>query len=286
MPEGFSGGHKDPDLSTHAVKTDRNNARGRGLSTSSVIWDPGKGGSIESFVYQATAVVHPEADLEGLVEMEAEESLAQQSEPEVAAPSPQSVDEIRAQYEMQLGEETRRAFEAGRQQGQKAELDAHAAQLQQLKNERRQQAEQLLAGFIAERDRYLSGVEHEVVRLALQVAARVLRREAQMDPLLLTGAVRVALGQLAASTTMQLRVPAQDQTLWQEAIAHLPKLQNRPEIVPDPGMHLGECVIETGLGSVDLGIRAQLAEIERGFFDRAPGSRSISPESKDTEPGQ
>jgi flagellar assembly protein FliH len=34
-------------------------------------------------------------------------------------------------------------------------------------------------------------------------------------------------------------------------------------------MRLGDCVVETSLGSVDLGIRSQLAEIERGFFDRA-----------------
>jgi len=39
----------------------------------------------------------------------------------------------------------------------------------------------------------MGAVEHEVVKLALAVAARILRREAQMDPLLLTGAVRVAL---------------------------------------------------------------------------------------------
>jgi hypothetical protein len=39
-------------------------------------------------------------------------------------------------------------------------------------------------------------------------------------------------------------------------------------------MRLGDCVIETELGSVDLGIRAQLGEIERGFFDRAGGSRA------------
>jgi flagellar assembly protein FliH len=36
-------------------------------------------------------------------------------------------------------------------------------------------------------------------------------------------------------------------------------------------MLLGDCAIETELGSVDLGIRAQLGEIERGFFDRAGG---------------
>jgi len=39
-------------------------------------------------------------------------------------------------------------------------------------------------------------------------------------------------------------------------------------------MRLGDCRIETEMGSVDIGIRAQLSEIERGFFDRAGGRRS------------
>jgi len=243
------------------------------LTSSGVIWDTNKGGHMEAFVYAVSDASYPEENLEGIVEEQMEAPEADLPEP-LHAPAPPvfSVDEIRAEYEKQLAEETRRAFEAGRQQGQKAEQEAHNAALQQLIAERRQHAEQLLAGFLAERDRYLTNVEQEVVRLALQVAARILRREAQMDPLLLTGAVRVALGQLAASTTMRLRIPAADQALWQEAIAHLPKLQIRPEIVAEPGFRLGECIVETGLGSVDLGVRAQLAEIESGFFDRAPGT--------------
>ena len=51
------------------------------------------------------------------------------------------------------------------------------------------QIAQLIETFGQERDRYLNAVEQEVVKLALAVAARILRREAQMDPLLLTGAV-------------------------------------------------------------------------------------------------
>jgi flagellar assembly protein FliH len=39
-------------------------------------------------------------------------------------------------------------------------------------------------------------------------------------------------------------------------------------------MLLGECVIESKVGTVDLGIRSQLGEIERGFFDR-PGSPDV-----------
>jgi flagellar assembly protein FliH len=95
-----------------------------------------------------------------------------------------------------------------------------------------------------------------------------------MDPLLLTGEVRVALGQLSASTQVRLRVPAAELELWNAAIALLPNLAVKPSVTAGEGMRLGDCGIETELGSVDLGIRAQLGEIERGFFDRAGASRA------------
>jgi flagellar assembly protein FliH len=125
----------------------------------------------------------------------------------------------------------------------------------------------------------MQSVEHEVVALALAVAARILRREAQMDPLLLTGAVRVALGQLSGSTQVRLRVPAAELDLWSEAMALVPNLAVRPTVIAGEGMRLGDCMIETELGSVNLGIRAQLGEIERGFFDRAGSAGSGSRES-------
>ena len=59
----------------------------------------------------------------------------------------------------------------------------------------------------------------------------------------------------------------------------------KPDAVASEGMRLGDCVIETELGSVDLGIRAQLGEIERGFFDRAGGSRSDSSHADTSESG-
>jgi flagellar assembly protein FliH len=37
--------------------------------------------------------------------------------------------------------------------------------------------------------------------------------------------------------------------------------------VGEPELETPEAVLETGLGTVDLGVRAQIAEIERGFFD-------------------
>jgi flagellar assembly protein FliH len=175
-------------------------------------------------------------------------------------------------FEQRLAEETRHAFESGRERGAEEQRKSAAAEQAAAREREKRQHAALAESFAQERDRYLRAVEAEVVRLALAVAARILRREAQMDPLLLTGAVRVALGQLSASTEVRLRVPSADLALWTEAIALLPNLSVKPTVVGEEGLRLGECLIETALGSVDLGVRSQLGEIERGFFDRTGAS--------------
>jgi flagellar assembly protein FliH len=187
---------------------------------------------------------------------------------------PGTVASVAAEFDRRLAEETRRSFEAGRVQGIELGRAAERAAQGTAQQRLAAQLERLLAGFAQERDRYLHAVELEVVKLSLAVAARILRREAQMDALLLTGAVRVALGQLAASTNVTLRVPPAELDLWKEAIALLPNLAVQPKVTPGDGMRLGDCIVETALGSVDLGVRAQLSEIERGFFDRAAGNAS------------
>src|ERR1700684_3135702 len=185
-----------------------------------------------------------------------------------------------AEFDQRLAEETRRSFEAGREKGKaegcQAEREMQAAVHVSEEQKRVCQGVELIEKFAEESDRYLHQVEHEVVQLALAGTARILRREAQMDPLLLTGAVRVALGQLSGSTQVRVRVPQADLDLWSEALALLPNLRVKPEVLAGEGMRLGDCVIETELGSVDIGIRAQLGEIERGFFDRAGGARGAS----------
>lgn len=175
--------------------------------------------------------------------------------------------------EQRLAEEKERSYDAGRMRGREEGAQMEHAALEVARQEEDRERQKQLASALAQFDQefvhILHNLEHEVVELALAIAARVLRREAQMDPLLLTGAVRVALGQLSQSTEVRLKVPEAELDLWTEALAHIPKLTVRPEMVPVAGMRTGECEVETALGSVDLGIRAQLGEIERGFFDRA-----------------
>jgi flagellar assembly protein FliH len=119
--------------------------------------------------------------------------------------------------------------------------------------------------FVRERARYFAGVEAEVVKLALAIAARVLHREAKLDPLLLTGVVRVALEKVAEDSATVLRVPVGAVEMWREAFVKSP--ESSLQVVGDELLSPGECLLETDVGRVELGVSAQLEEIERGFFD-------------------
>jgi flagellar assembly protein FliH len=188
---------------------------------------------------------------------------------------PQGVSDDRAQdesiaapnVERRLAEEARRSFAVGRvqgiEEGRKAERAAQANALLEANAQRTRQVAELIETFAQERGRYFHAVEQEVVRLALAVAARILGREAESDPLFLIGAMRAALGQISGSTEVRLRVPAAELDLWTEAVELLPHLSVKPKVTVGANMHLGDCVIETSLGTADLGMRAQMAEIER-----------------------
>jgi len=126
---------------------------------------------------------------------------------------------------------------------------------------------QTIRDFTRERETYFQRVEAEAVALAVAIARKILHREAQVDPLLLAGVVRVGLDNIAAGTRVRLRVhPAQVQA-WQAFFASQPEMPLPPELMGDATMGPGHCVLETELGSTDLTLETQLKEIEQGFFD-------------------
>ena len=117
--------------------------------------------------------------------------------------------------------------------------------------------------FGRERAKYFADIEAEVVKLALAIAARVLHREVKLDQLLLAAVVRIALGKVADDSVTVLRVPVEDVTRWQDVFVAEPSVK----VVGDERLTAGDCVLYTNVGKVELGVNAQLSEIETGFLD-------------------
>ena len=126
---------------------------------------------------------------------------------------------------------------------------------------------QALRDFAREREAYYQRVEGEVVRLAMAIARKILHREAQVDPLLLAGVVRVALEKVSAGTSVRLRVHPDQVYSWHDFFSNQTDLGPTPELLGDASLGFGRCVLETALGSTDLTLEAQMGEIEQGFFD-------------------
>jgi flagellar assembly protein FliH len=126
---------------------------------------------------------------------------------------------------------------------------------------------QAIRSFASERETYFQRVEAEVVGLALAIARKILHREAQIDPLLLAGVVRVGLDNVTAGTHVRLRVHPDQIQAWRQFFSQQPDVQSPPELLGDATLQAGRCMLESELGSTDLTLETQLKEIEQGFFD-------------------
>jgi flagellar assembly protein FliH len=121
--------------------------------------------------------------------------------------------------------------------------------------------------FAEKRENYFQIVETEVVQLALAIARKILRREAHIDPLLLTAIVRVALDSLNEGTQIRLLANPQEVPFWRDYFEQATQIGRKPEIVGDVSLELGCCALETELGSTRISLETQMKEIEHGFLD-------------------
>ena len=113
---------------------------------------------------------------------------------------------------------------------------------------------------------YFVRVEAEVVQLALAIAGKILHREAQVDPMLMAAIVHLALGQLKEGSSATIRIRPEQAQRWREHVSSLP-INITVRVLEDADLEVGDCLLETELGTVNFGLDTQLKEVERGFFD-------------------
>jgi len=174
---------------------------------------------------------------------------------------------VQAEREMRLQRAHEAALRAARQEGMsEGERQAEGAMAESLAAER-QAISRAVEQFAEERRRYFHRVEADVVTLALAIARKLLRREAQIDPLLLSGVVRVALERMQAGSEVFLRTSPAQLEAWKIFFTAEPESRCRVELVPDEALEPGQVVLETLAGKAEVNLEGQLREIESGFLD-------------------
>jgi len=156
-----------------------------------------------------------------------------------------------------------KAYEKGVSDGKasaREEFEKAAAEL-------RSQISGALRTFSKDRADYFGRIEMEVVRLSLSIARKILHRESQIDPMVLTGVVHVALQRLDSNTLVRLRAHPDEARFWSDYFKHTKDIYPTVEVVGDSSLSQGECTLETDFGTTQISLETQLKEIEQGFFD-------------------
>ena len=107
--------------------------------------------------------------------------------------------------------------------------------------------------------------ERQMVELALAVARRIVHREVSLDNDLLIAMARVALERLGDSARVTVRLhPEEYETTGAGRAAQ--QIGTNIMVLADQRVERGGCRIESDLGSLDVGVDAQIQEIARALL--------------------
>jgi flagellar assembly protein FliH len=158
-----------------------------------------------------------------------------------------------------LDQARREAFAAGVSAGRReAEEQVRPAMADLAKN---------LAELAHMRDAIRDEATHDLVRLAVSIAARVLHREVSLDPEALVGLVKTAFLKLQSREINRVRMHPGLESLVRKSLEQSGSPKNLV-LLPDPALKPGDLLMETSQGILDASVDTQLREIERGLIDR------------------
>ncbi len=226
------------------------------MSSNCIEFDGGVNAPVQALVYRDMSPMRDRSSLpathRGMVPL-----LGELSEPE-AKVSRAEVEMSREEFAKRMQQERAEAA----QQAEKAVRGKYEAMLQA----ERATVAAAISGFEAQRDEYFARAETEIVQLALAIAAKILHREAQVDPMLVATLVRLALEKLREGSRVTVRVGVGLGERWKAFFAEQAGAM-QVEVLEDSGLSNQDCLLETELGVANLGLDTQLKEVEQGFFD-------------------
>lgn len=136
--------------------------------------------------------------------------------------------------------------------------------------------ETLARGVAQATESAVRAAEDTVAQLAIEVAEKILKHEVSLDGSVVLGMVRESVEKAKAGGSIKIRVSAWDLDRvkdFRDEIMRIADDVTSIEIVEDPRVEPGGCIVETDFGSVDARLGTQLREVRRAFFgngDAAP----------------
>ena len=168
--------------------------------------------------------------------------------------------------EDEAADKMRKAYEAGYQAGQAAAK----AEMEKMVAAKAEALTSMIDDVVSQRTRLVADSEQGVVRLACQIARRIVEKVAQTDGETIVRVVKAALERLAENQKVTLRVNPVDvealrqhKSEWLEAT----RAGSAVDIKEDERIRRGGCLIEGSSGNIEAEIDRQLEVIERALVE-------------------
>jgi flagellar assembly protein FliH len=107
--------------------------------------------------------------------------------------------------------------------------------------------------------------ERDLIRLAVEIAKKIIHREVTVDGEIALTLARVALSRVHNRAVATVRLHPDDHAYISTRVARL-EGHGSLELVADASIGRGGCLVQAEMGDVDARIEQQFAEIERSFF--------------------
>jgi len=125
--------------------------------------------------------------------------------------------------------------------------------------------------LMSARARILEASEETIVRLAAAMARRVIGREVTIDPdLMLTLAAEGAEALGERDRIVVRFAPFEREDLWQALEERVRRRIPRCQVIQDPALSAGQCIVESELGQVDESVEQRLATVLEAILPQAP----------------
>ncbi len=179
-------------------------------------------------------------------------------------PSPPPIEPATPAVDLAQLEKT--AYEHGFRQGEKAGTEMAERKMETVA---RRYADSILEVAKLKPSLYAQ-VEKDVVKLAVEVAKKIVHREIQADREIILTLVKVALSHVAEKSAVTVHLHPADYSFILEHRASLADgTDNGQEVMllADKSIDRGGCLIQTEVGDIDARIEEEFREVERGFFE-------------------
>jgi flagellar assembly protein FliH len=158
------------------------------------------------------------------------------------------------------------AFARGYADGTRAAEEASAARLEDRLNRMTASIDAIGALRVV----VMHQAERDIVRLAIAIAERIVRRQVDLDPSVLAAIARAAATRLGSRVVATIHLNPADHARIGAGVRGAVELHADPDVPP------GGVEVRSAFGTIDAGIEAQVRELSRALLGEAAGEEPTS----------